>query len=300
MTRRPPLLTLLASLAIHIGALALLLVFASEESHPSALFIDLSVQEVGAVSERKAGVASERTAATTGGGLRQMRAGSARQIERVTAAPPAVAPAPPSSPEPAPPPEREVTTSRPPEPRQAEPALGAVASRETAPEGVAPSSASASAVEASTKPGGASADQTSATSASDVGHRATPAPSAVSGESTGRTGARVALAPTTGSLGGEPGSEYGGYLAHVRRRIQESLQYPLAARRRGLKGTVHLEILIKPNGAISAVSVTSSSSHRLLDEAALEAVRGLAPQPFPSGLMPRPLRVRLPVVFDLQ
>lgn len=300
MTRRPPLLTLLASLAIHIGALALLLVFAPEESHPSALFIDLSVQEVGVVSERKAGVASERTAATTGGGLRQMRAGSARQIERVTAAPPTVAPAPPSSPEPAPPPEREVTTSRPPEPRQAEPALGAVSSRETAPEGVAPSSASASAVEASTKPGGASADQTSATSASDVGHRATPAPSAVSGESTGRTGARVALAPTTGSLGGEPGSEYGGYLAHVRRRIQESLQYPLAARRRGLKGTVHLEILIKPNGAISAVSVTSSSSHRLLDEAALEAVRGLAPQPFPPGLMPRPLRVRLPVVFDLQ
>jgi len=228
-----------------------------------------------------------------------MRAGSARQIERVTAPPPAVA-VPPSSPEPAPPPEREVTTSRPPEPRQAEPALGAVASRETAPEGVAPSSASASAVEASTKPGGASADRTSATSASDVGHRATPAPSAVSGESTGRTGARVALAPTTGSLGGEPGSEYGGYLAHVRRRIQESLQYPLAARRRGLKGTVHLEILIKPNGAISAVSVTSSSSHRLLDEAALEAVRGLAPEPFPSGLMPRPLRVRLPVVFDLQ
>jgi len=91
VTRRPPLLTLLASLAIHIGALALLLVFAPEESHPSALFIDLSVQEVGAVSERKAGVASERTAATTGGGLRQMRAGSARQIERVTAAPPMAA-----------------------------------------------------------------------------------------------------------------------------------------------------------------------------------------------------------------
>ncbi len=293
MTRRPPLLTLLASLAIHIGALALLIVFASEESHPSALFIDLSVQEVGVVSEPRA--------AATEGGLRQMRPGSARPIERITTVPsppPAVAPAPPSSPELAPPPEREVTTSRPPEPRLAEPALGAVSSRETAPE-VGPSSTSASAVEASPKPGGASADQTSATSASDVGHRATPAPSAVSGESTGRTGARVALAPT-GPLGGEPGSEYGGYLAHVRRRIQESLQYPLAARRRGLKGTVHLEILIKPNGAISAVSVTSSSSHWLLDEAALEAVRSLAPQPFPSGLMPRPLRVRLPVVFDLQ
>jgi len=86
----------------------------------------------------------------------------------------------------------------------------------------------------------------------------------------------------------------------VRRLIQESLQYPLAARRRGLKGTVHLEILIKPDGAISAVSVIGSSSHQMLDEAALEAVRNLGPQPFPAGLMPRPLRVRLPVVFDLQ
>jgi len=277
--RRPPLLTLLASLSIHTGALALLFVFTSGESDSSALFIDLSAQEVGSVSERKA--------ATTEGGLRQTRAGSARQIERPATASPAGAPALPSSPEPAPPPEREVATSRPPEPpHQAEPAPAAVSSRETAPEGVAPSSASASAIEAGPKSSGASADQTSATSASDVG-------------GPGRTGARVALAPT-GPLGGEPGSEYGGYLAHVRRLIQESLQYPLAARRRGLKGTVHLEILIKPDGAISAVSVISSSLHQMLDEAALEAVRNLGPQPFPAGLMPRPLRVRLPVVFDLQ
>ena len=71
------------------------------------------------------------------------------------------------------------------------------------------------------------------------------------------------------------------------------------ARSRGLQGTVYLEIFIKSDGAIGDVSVTSSSSHPLLDEAALEAVRSLAPQPFPKGLKPRPLRVRLPVVFDL-
>jgi hypothetical protein len=29
-------------------------------------------------------------------------------------------------------------------------------------------------------------------------------------------------------------------------------------------------------------------------------VRGLSPLPFPSHLVPRPLRARLPVVFDLQ
>ena len=229
-----------------------------------------------------------------------MRAGSARPIERVTAAttPPAVAPAPSSSPEPVPPPERAVPVARPPEPRQPEPALATVSPREATPTGVAPSSPSASTVEVGMSAAGASAERTSATS-DGGGPRATQAPSAMSGESSGGTGARVALAPT-GPPGGEPGSEYGAYLAHVRRRIQESLQYPLAARRRGLRGTVHLEILIKPDGGISAVSVTSSSSHQVLDEAALEAVRGLAPQPFPSGLMPRLLRVRLPVVFDLQ
>jgi protein TonB len=86
----------------------------------------------------------------------------------------------------------------------------------------------------------------------------------------------------------------------VRRRILDALQYPPPARSRGLTGTVYLEIFIKSNGAIADVSVTGSSSHPLLDEAALEAVRGLAPQPFPKGLGPRPLRVRLPVVFDLQ
>jgi len=101
-------------------------------------------------------------------------------------------------------------------------------------------------------------------------------------------------------VGGAPGAEYGGYLATIRRRFLEALRYPPPARSRGLTGIVQLEIFIKPDGAIGHVSVTSSSSHPLLDEAAMEAMRSLAPQPFPKGLAPRPLRVRLPVVFDLQ
>jgi protein TonB len=103
-----------------------------------------------------------------------------------------------------------------------------------------------------------------------------------------------------GPAGGAPGAEYGSYLAGVRRRILDALRYPPPARSRGLTGTVYLEIFIKSDGAIGDVAVTSSSSHPLLDEAALEAVRSLSPQPFPKGLKPRPLRVRLPVVFDLQ
>jgi len=108
------------------------------------------------------------------------------------------------------------------------------------------------------------------------------------------------VAPSGGPGGGAPGAEYGGYLATVRRRFLEALRYPPPARSRGLTGTVLLEVFIKPDGAIGGVSVASSSSHPMLDEAALEAMRSLAPQPFPKGLAPRPLRVRLPVVFDLQ
>jgi len=101
-------------------------------------------------------------------------------------------------------------------------------------------------------------------------------------------------------VGGVPAAEYGSYLVRLRERIQGSLNYPLRARRRGLSGTVSLEIEIKPDGAIGAVSVADTSSHPILDSAALEAVRRLAPEPLPNGVPPRTLRVRLPVVFALE
>jgi len=145
---------------------------------------------------------------------------------------------------------------------------------------------------------GTSPAATSGSSADGVAGRTATQSSATSGATSGGGGSRVALAP--GGTGGEPGSEYGGYLAVVRRRIQESIQYPTSARRRGIKGTVNLEILIRADGAISSVSVAGSSSHSELDEAAVEAVRSLGPQPFPAGLKPRSLKVKLPVVFDLQ
>lgn len=93
---------------------------------------------------------------------------------------------------------------------------------------------------------------------------------------------------------------YGPYLALIRQKIQDSLEYPLAARRRSLTGTVHMEIVIQPTGAIGSVSVLRSSSHSILDEAALDAVRRLPALSFPVELPPRTLRVRLPVVFELR
>jgi len=104
----------------------------------------------------------------------------------------------------------------------------------------------------------------------------------------------------TGKRSGGSASEYGSYLALWRRRIHDNLRYPLAARRRNLTGTVKLDIVIESDGSVVSVEVAESSSHNLLDEAAVEAVRSLSPLPFPSHLAPRPLRARLPVVFDLR
>jgi TonB family protein len=113
-----------------------------------------------------------------------------------------------------------------------------------------------------------------------------------------RDGSVLALA-VPGDGGGEA-AEYGAYLALVRRRIHELLTYPSSARHRGLSGTVHIEVEIEPTGAIGRVRLAASSSHRVLDDAALDAVRGLRRVPFPSDVRPRALRVRLPVVFELR
>ncbi len=110
---------------------------------------------------------------------------------------------------------------------------------------------------------------------------------------------RGGLGEGTASGHGEAG-EYAGYLATFRRRIQEALFYPLAARRRNLTGTVQLEVVIVPTGAVGRVAVHASSSHPLLDEAAVETVRRLPALPFPGGVPPRTLTVRIPVVFRLE
>ena len=303
MTRRLPIATLLVSLAAHGGALALLLFLVSGESPPSVLFVDLD-----AIQEQDA--RSAAAAPPSGGGEAGRAApGPARPAPRAAAragssrsSAPAPAHSPPAAPlasaaaaEPESRPEREVAPDPTPEPRQPEPPLAVVPARAARPAPAPSSEVSPAPAEPSTNDGGG--DRVASTPESAGRGQATPGRGA-SGPGSGGTGG-PALA-SGGQGGGAPGAEYSSYLAGVRRRIVDALRYPPPARRRGLTGTVYLEIFIRSDGAIGDVAVTSSSAHPLLDEAALDAVRSLEPQPFPKGLKPRPLRVRLPVVFDLQ
>ena len=297
--RRLPM-GLLCSAAVHT-ALLLALVATIETRLPPVLFVDL-VHEVRQGLGLGAAEAPPASFAAAGGEPRpaphEPPAARATPPRRAAPAPRPVAPAPPAAP-PAP------VQSQPPsmpEPVQATiespPPAPSTNASETAPSAPVPAPAPA-AIASATSTGGADHALAVGGSASATGATARDAGSgaAGSGRATGESGGALALA-VPGS--GGDGAEYAGYLASVRRRIQESLAYPTAARRRGLTGTVQIELAIEPTGAISEVLLAASSSHRLLDEAALEAVRGLERVPFPSGLRPRRLRVRLPVVFDLR
>ena len=115
----------------------------------------------------------------------------------------------------------------------------------------------------------------------------------------GGPGSPLALAmPGTGGPGAAP--EYGPYLRQFRQRVQESLIYPLAARRQGLGGTVELHVWLEATGRVRDVQVARSSSHAVLDDAAVETIRRVGPVPFPESLPRRPLLIRIPLVYELR
>jgi protein TonB len=116
----------------------------------------------------------------------------------------------------------------------------------------------------------------------------------------GGPGSSLALAtPGTGGSGALP-PEYGPYLQRFRQRVQESLIYPLAARRQGLGGTVELHVWLEATGRVRDVQVAHSSSHAVLDDAAVETIRRLGPVPFPESLPRRALLIRIPLVYELR
>jgi protein TonB len=325
---------LIASLAIHAGLTAVGLA-ALRGVAPPALFVDLVHDLLGADTPLASGGAARGEAASAGarGAPAPSAALRARQEHPAgspSAARPESPPAPPAEPAPRvhssePVPAHDPSPSRdpspPPEilPAPERPLRMAAEDARAAPEpGVAPPlpalEMAPTAPAASVRPTGAAREGTVGTSAPATG-MAGPSSGTLGRTPSGRPGgpgdgpgpgsglgARegAALVLALPGEGGDGGGEYAAYLALLRRRIVDALRYPPAARRRRLAGTVQIELEIQATGTISQVVIVASSSHRLLDDAAVEAVHGLDRVPFPAGVPPRRLRVRLPVVFDLR
>lgn len=82
-------------------------------------------------------------------------------------------------------------------------------------------------------------------------------------------------------------SGYAEYIEGWRRKVERlgNLNYPDAARREGLSGTVRIEVALNADGGIRQVRVRVPSRYRELDEAALRIIRLASPfAPFPPQI----------------
>lgn len=326
--RRRLSLWMLLSIGVHAGLVVAAFALIGLVTSPPMLFVDLvhglfATDSPGSAGQRGGGDGARTPGSALPGG--QASSSASRRSSRAPALAPTPAPER-RAPEPAAPAAPPAESVRPPEPAQpppppapavsepapvteavpsSEPATAAPRRAESPSHstivGGSPSSGGAVAGSASPGPtaGGGSGGQSLAPGAgSTSGGRGTGEGVSASGGAGAGTGGPLALA-APGEGGGE-GAEYVAYLALVRRRIHELLTYPSVARHRGVSGTVHIEVEIAATGAVGRVSLAASSSHRVLDDAALDAARGVRHVPFPPNVRPRPLRVRLPVVFDLR
>lgn len=76
-------------------------------------------------------------------------------------------------------------------------------------------------------------------------------------------------------------------------------EYPSRARRRGYEGTVILKVLVDRNGGVAELEIYESSGYRMLDRAALRAVKTWRFIPGRKGKEKIDMWVMIPVRFEL-
>lgn len=77
-------------------------------------------------------------------------------------------------------------------------------------------------------------------------------------------------------------------------------KYPRVARRRGYQGTVVLSVFVNENGYVTNLWVFTSSGYRLLDNAAVKAVRNWDFEPGKKGTKKVAMWVKVPIRFRLK
>lgn len=81
--------------------------------------------------------------------------------------------------------------------------------------------------------------------------------------------------------------KYAAYLEAWRAKVERlgNLNYPDAARSKGLSGSLLLDVALRPDGSVAEITVRRSSGHKELDDAAVNIVRLAAPYaPFPPDI----------------
>jgi protein TonB len=118
-----------------------------------------------------------------------------------------------------------------------------------------------------------------------------PAPSGASAENTGK--AAVKHSHSDEELAETYKTEH---FRYILASIRSNLKYPVIARKNGWEGRVDVSFIIKKNGHIENLTVSSSCGFKALDESALAAVRAAVPFPPP----PVEANIIVPLVFGLK
>ena len=78
------------------------------------------------------------------------------------------------------------------------------------------------------------------------------------------------------------------------------LVYPLIAKKNEWEGTVRIRVVVQPNGFPKTISIKKTSGHKVLDNAAIEAIRKTRFIPAKDGNIPVRSIVEIPIRFDLK
>ena len=92
------------------------------------------------------------------------------------------------------------------------------------------------------------------------------------------------------SMGGDPFNK-----SEIALRAQQ--WYPLAAARLGLEGRVILSVRVSTAGEVVAITIKTSSGSNILDEAAMDGIRGLRFHPARPGVEEANGWIEIPIVF---
>ena len=139
-----------------------------------------------------------------------------------------------------------------------------------------------------------------------VGHATAGGGSTMRGEANpgghagGNPGTNAAL--NAGGGGGEapPPDALRAYTIALGASASRLRRYPPLARERGWEGRVEVAVILLPGLVVPRVGLRRGCGHELLDEQALEIVRGaVAAVPLPEALRGRSAAVRLPIEFSL-
>ena len=81
--------------------------------------------------------------------------------------------------------------------------------------------------------------------------------------------------------------KYASYMEAWRAKVERvgNLNYPQEARKRGLTGSLILDVALKPDGSVDQITIRKSSGNKILDDAAIRIVNLAAPfAPFPDNI----------------